>query len=314
MEVGQYQPPLFFTNKHLATIYPALLRKVQGLPYRRERIDTDDHDFLDLDWLQAGNRRLVILCHGLEGNSGRPYIRGMAQAFHSQGFDVVAWNYRGCGEEMNRQLRFYHSGATDDLARVVAHALPSYDTIFIVGFSLGGNLTLKYLGEQGTHLPSLVRGGVAISVPAQLRTSCEKISQRENFLYADRFLKSLKKKVKAKAALMPGIDVTGIDSIKTLKDFDDRYTAPIHGFSDAHTYYEACSSLYFLEGIRVPTLMLNAQDDPFLSSDCFPSPQKGSMLQVEYPRHGGHVGFALFNQNGLYWSELRASQFIQSIR
>ncbi len=313
MEVGNYHPPLFFTNKHLATIYPALVRKVAPVPYRRERLTTDDDDFLDLDWIQNRNDRVVILCHGLEGNSSRPYIRGMGHAFHRLGFDVVAWNYRGCGEEMNRQLRFYHSGATDDLDRVVKHVQRQYNRIFIVGFSLGGNLTLKYLGEQGSRLATQVRGGVAISVPAQLRTSCERISERENFLYANRFLKSLKQKVKLKAAQMPGIDIRGIDGIKTLKDFDDRYTAPIHGFADAHTYYEACSSLYFLDGIRVPTLMLNAQDDPFLSRDCFPTPSQGSSLQVDYPKYGGHVGFALFNQNGLYWSELRASQFIQSI-
>ncbi len=313
MEVGNYHPPLFFTNKHLATIYPALVRKVAPVPYRRERLTTDDDDFLDLDWIQNRNDRVVILCHGLEGNSSRPYIRGMGHAFHRLGFDVVAWNYRGCGEEMNRQLRFYHSGATDDLDRVVKHVQRQYNRIFIVGFSLGGNLTLKYLGEQGDRLATQVRGGVAISVPAQLRTSCERISERENFLYANRFLKSLKQKVKLKAAQMPGIDIRGIDGIKTLKDFDDRYTAPIHGFADAHTYYEACSSLYFLDGIRVPTLMLNAQDDPFLSRDCFPTPSQGSSLQVDYPKYGGHVGFALFNQNGLYWSELRASQFIQSI-
>lgn len=312
MEVRDYNPPYFLFNKHLETIYPALFRKVSLPPFQRERINTPDDDFLDLDWLTTGSDKLVIISHGLEGNSQRPYMKGMAKVFFDNQYDVVSWNYRGCGEEMNRQLRFYHSGATDDLDVVVKHAASKYKSIFLVGFSLGGNVTLKYLGEKGSDAGP-VKGAAVFSVPLNLRSSCEKISTRENFIYHDRFLKSLKSKVIAKSKVNNGIDVTGIEKIRTLKEFDDRYTAPLHGFKDAITYYEACSSLYFLEDIHVPTLVVNAKNDPFLSNDCYPGDIRNKHVQFEYLDHGGHVGFAMFNQNGLYWSEVRALSFAREV-
>ena len=305
MEVVAYTPPYFLFNKHLETIYPALFRRVTVNGFRRERIPTPDDDFLDLDWLECGSNKVVIISHGLEGNSRRPYMKGMAKAFFDAGFDVISWNYRGCGEEMNRQLRFYHSGATDDLDVVVKHAASKYKSIFLVGFSLGGNITLKYLGENRRD----VKGAVAFSVPLNLQTSCEKIGP----VYANRFLRSLKKKVITKSGLMKGLAITGIDVISTLKDFDDRYTAPLHGFKDAIHYYQSCSSLYFLKEIGVPTLVVNAKNDPFLGADCYPTDTHNPFLQFDFPRHGGHVGFSLLN-NKLYWSELRALQFIQDIQ
>jgi uncharacterized protein len=308
-----YRPPLPLFNSHLETIYPALFRRVETPAFRRERITTPDDDFLDLDWLTAGSDKLVIISHGLEGNSQRAYVKGMAKVFFENGYDALAWNYRGCGEEMNRKLRFYHSGATDDLDVVVRHAAGRYRSIYLVGFSLGGNLTLKYLGENGDSLLPAVKGAAVFSVPINLRTSCEKISERGNYIYALRFLRSLKTKIISKSKLMEGLDVAGIDRIGTLKQFDDRYTAPLHGFKDAITYYEACSSLHFLKNIRVPALVVNALNDPFLSPDCYPSNVGNPNLHFEFCDRGGHVGFALFNQNGLYWSELRALQFVQSL-
>jgi predicted alpha/beta-fold hydrolase len=308
-----YRPPSLLLNKHLETIYPALFRKVNIRGFRRERIVTPDDDFLDLDWLTQGSDNLVIISHGLEGNSQRSYMKGMAKAFFDHGYDALAWNYRGCGDEMNRKLRFYHSGATDDLDVVVRHACTKYRSVYLVGFSLGGNLTLKYLGEAAGSLPPVVRGAAVFSVPMNLRSSCEKISERGNYLYANRFLRSLKHKILTKSTLMEGLDISGIDRLNTLKAFDDRYTAPLHGFRDAITYYEACSSIYFLESIRVPTLVVSALNDPFLSADCYPSGIRNSHVHFEFCDRGGHVGFALFNQNGLYWSELRALSFIQSL-
>lgn len=308
-----YRPPYFLFNKHLETIFPAVFRKVELPPVRRERIQTPDNDFLDLDWLARGSDKLVIISHGLEGSSSRPYIKGMAKAFFENNYDALAWNYRGCGDEMNKQLRFYHSGATDDLDVVVKHAAPKYKSIYLVGFSLGGNITLKYLGEKGDRVKPNVKGAVTFSVPLNLQSSCEKISMPGNFIYANRFLRSLKKKVIAKAKAMKGIDVSGIEKIGTLKVFDDKYTGPLHGFKDAIHYYESCSSLYFLEGIRVPTLIVNAKNDPFLSDDCYPQEIKNPYTEFQFPEYGGHVGFAMFNQNGLYWSELRALQFIRGI-
>lgn len=314
MEVGAYRPPLPLFNRHLETIFPAIFRRVSMVGLERERINTPDDDFLDIDWLKSDSDSLVIVSHGLEGNSRRAYVMGMMRAFHGNGFNALSWNYRGCGDEMNRQLRFYHSGATDDLETLVNHCIKKgFKKIYVIGFSLGGNLTLKYLGEQGKTIPSEVRGGVTFSVPMNLDTSCNEISRPGNFLYSRRFLRSLKKKIRTKAAIMKGLDINGIDSISNLRQFDDRYTAPLHGFPDATTYYRRCSSLYFLDKIAVPTLVVNALNDPFLSEDCFPK-SKNPNLTLEYPERGGHVGFARFGQNGLYWSEARALQFVESIR
>ena len=311
MSVEKYTPPFLLFSPHLETIYPAVARKVSIEPYRRERISTPDDDFLDLDWLKNASKKLVIISHGLEGNSSRAYIKGMAKIFHAQGFNILAWNYRGCSEEMNRQVRFYHSSATDDLGTVISHSINlGFDEIYLIGFSLGGNLTLKYLGEALP--PAEIKKAVAISVPMDLRASCEKISQPSNWIYSNRFLKSLKNKVVAKAALRKEIDVSGIEKIKTLSQFDNRFTAPIHGFKDALDYYNQCSSVRFVKDIRIPTLILNAENDPFLSKECFPSDllKDHVNVQLEILTRGGHVGFAQFNKNGLYFSEQRALDFI----
>ncbi|MEP2671380.1 MAG: alpha/beta fold hydrolase [Cyclobacteriaceae bacterium] len=308
----EYNPPgLLFTN-HLETIYPALLRKVGDVNYVRERIATPDDDFLDLDWLQQNSSQLVIISHGLEGNTQRAYIKGMARAFYNKGFDVLAWNYRGCSEEMNRQLRFYHSGATDDLDVVVQHAVNKeiYQSISLIGFSLGGNLTLKYLGEKGENLDNSIAKCIVFSVPLDLHASCMAISKYA--IYSQRFIKSLKKKVIDKAKLKPELEVGGIHHIKTLIEFDDAYTAPLHHFSNAIEYYERCSSIHFVDNIKTSTLIVNAQNDPFLSpaTHSHSALYNNPFVQFENPEYGGHVGFTLFNQNGLYWSELKALDFI----
>ncbi len=287
-----------------------MLRRV-NVSYERERLETADGDFLDLDWLCQGSNKLVIISHGLEGNSSRAYMKGMAHAFHVNKFDVLTWNFRGCSEEMNRRLRFYHSGATDDLDWIVRHAIQkNYTEINLIGFSLGGNLTLKYLGERETS-PKLNKA-VVFSVPLDLYASCLKISKPSNWVYANRFLKSLKGKVIQKSLMIPGLDTKGIEKIRSLLQFDDRYTAPLHGFHGAMDYYEKCSSINFLDSIAVPTLLVNAQNDPFLSDECYPASRlkNHAFIEFESPMYGGHVGFAQFDKNGLYWSEERALSFL----
>jgi uncharacterized protein len=314
MEITAYRSPSLLFNSHLQTIYPSLLRKI-SVAYLRERIPTPDHDFLDVDWLTKQSRKLVIISHGLEGNSKRPYVAGMANYFFNNGFDVLAWNYRGCSEEMNQQLRFYHSGATDDLDTIVEHAVQKgYDHINLLGFSLGGNLTLKYAGEQSEKINSKIKKAVAFSVPLNLHSSCIALSKPSNWIYAQRFLKSLKKKIIDKAKQKTEIDISPLSKIKTRIDFDDHYTAPLHGFENAIDYYKKCSSLYFLNNIKIPTLVVNAANDPFLNQDCFPIKQlkDHEHVRLEIPNQGGHCGFALFNQNGVYWSEQRALAFIQN--
>jgi hypothetical protein len=281
------------------------------IPYK-ERIKTSDGDFLELDWYKKNNPRLVIISHGLEGNSERAYMLGMAKAFYQNQFDVLTWNLRGCGHDINDQVIFYHSGATYDLDEVVKHAEKNYDEIYLVGFSLGGNLTLKYLGEKESNFHK-IKKAVTISVPLHLASSSQKISKGENILYSKRFLKSLKKKVIRKSLAHPGkIPIQVLEDIKTLAEFDDYFTGPLHGFADAKEYYEVNSSIFFLDQIEVPTLILNALNDPFLSENCFPQQLAKSLDLVffEYPKHGGHVGFNPSNSTQLYYSEQRAIEFI----
>jgi uncharacterized protein len=313
-EANPYVPPFFLFNEHLETIFPSLLRRVTIQPYVRERIVTPDSDFLDLDWLTKGSKKLIIISHGLEGNSTRAYVKGMARAFYTDDYDVLAWNYRGCSEEMNRQLRFYHSGATEDLAHVIDHAisLNRYHWIGLIGFSLGGNLTLKYLGERAVN--PLIKKAVVFSAPVHLDSSCEKISRPSNRIYAQRFLRSLKNKITVKSRLIKGLDTSHLNSIRTIKDFDEAYTAPLHGFKNAAEYYEKNSSIFFISNIAIPTLIVNTQNDPFLSELCFPVDEikNHPFTRMEIPLRGGHVGFTLINKKGLYWSEQRALNWMKS--
>ncbi|MCC5937217.1 MAG: alpha/beta fold hydrolase [Lunatimonas sp.] len=307
-----YVHPEFLFGGHLQTIVPSVFRTVPILPFERERISTPDGDFLDLDWLKQGSDNLVIISHGLEGNSRRPYMMGMADFFFSRGYDVLNWNFRGCSGSTNLQPVFYHSGATHDLHTVVLRAKSGYRNIFLVGFSLGGNLTLKYLGERAPAQHG-VQKAVAISVPLDLGGASDQISRRSNWLYSSRFLKSLKAKVKEKAKIFPErIPLGDLSKVRTLRDFDNWFTGPLHGFRDADHYYQSCSSLGFLEGIAIPVLILNARNDPFLSESCFPE-RLGETLSgvyMEFPTTGGHVGFSPRRVGFPFWSEKRAFDFI----
>jgi uncharacterized protein len=310
-----YKAPYFFRNGHLQSIYPSLFRKLNDHFMARERIDIDDGDFLDLDWCRNGSRRLVIISHGLEGHSRRPYVLGMAKAVVENGWDALAWNFRSCGGSMNRNLRFYHSGATEDLHRVIDYAAESgcYDEVVLVGFSMGGNLSLVYLGQEKPEPNSIVKKAVVYSVPCDLSASAEQLTKPQNTIYMKRFLKELKMKMQEKEKNFPReVDLTGYDEIKNFRQFDDRYTAPIHGFKDADHYWAQCSSRRYIRNIKVPTLIVNAKDDPFLSEACYPHDEvdANKNVKLETPATGGHVGFVSFNKNNLYWSEQRALAFL----
>ncbi|WP_026135632.1 YheT family hydrolase [Nafulsella turpanensis] len=316
MNTPAYQPPFYQFNGHLQTIMPSLFRKVKNVHYERERIYTADEDFLDLDWLRKGSSdTLLIVSHGLEGDSHRSYVKGMVRAFARRGCHALAWNYRGCSGEPNLQERFYHSGATEDLEAVVQHVrqLGQYKKIILSGFSLGGNLTLKYLGERGSNIAPELWKAAVFSVPLDLSGSSTQISQRSNWIYNKRFLNHLGKKIKSKAAKMPGrLDVGALRDIKTLRQFDDTYTAPLHGFINAEAYYAHCSALRYLDNIQLPTLILNAKNDPFLSDSCYPeaSLKEHPFITFEAPEEGGHVGFAPAPGEELYYSEKQALEFV----
>lgn len=313
-----YKSPLFCSNPHVQTVFPTVFRRVHGVTYQRERVETPDGDFLDLDWSRVDSKRLAIVLHGLEGDSGRPYMMGMVRALNRNDWDALALNFRGCSGEPNRNLRMYHSGETDDLHTVICHVLGLgiYAGLALVGFSLGGNAILKYLGERGDSTFDLIKAAVTISVPCDLKGCSVRLEEFRNRLYLKRFLKMLRHKIRAKALVMPeSIDDVGYDRIRTLKDFDDRYTAPIHGFKDADDYYEKSSSRHFLSAISVPSLLINAADDPFLSASCFPTQdaKTNRCLFLEIPQHGGHAGFMTFGNDGEYWSETRATSFLGAI-
>ncbi len=310
-----YRPPPLLSNGHLQTLLPHFLRTVRAVNYQRERIDTPDHDFLDLDWARTGSRRLAVIAHGLEGDSTRHYLLGMVRALAKRGWDVVAWNARGCSGEPNRMLRFTHSGAIEDLQAVLSQVLSAgnYSQLALIGFSLGGNLTLKYLGERGRLLDPRIKAAVAFSVPCDLRSSSIQLAKSASWLYMHRFLINLHDKIRALMKVLPGkIDDEGYGKLRNFKDFDDRYTAPIHGFKDAEDYWRQCSSKPFLKEIQIPTLLVNARNDPFLANPCYPFEEAGENpnLFLEMPCSGGHVGFISFNSDGEYWSETRTVSFL----
>ena len=302
VEKSSYIAPRLLRDGHAATVYPSLSRRVDGVDYSRRRVDLPDGDFVDVDQSKVGARKAVVISHGLEGHSRRAYVLGMVRAFNRAGWDAAAWNFRGCSGEPNRRLAFTHSGASGDLGAVVeAVAAEGYDEVVLVGFSLGGNLTLKYLGELGSQVPTSVRAGVAFSVPCDLKGSAESMA-----------LPDLRVRMEAKSHQFPGrLSMDGYRAIRTFRDFDDRYTAPLHGYRDAEDYWARSSSLGYLGGLKVPSLLINAADDPFLSAGCFPRDvaRDSPWFHLEVPDHGGHVGFATFGGDGNYWSETRAVDF-----
>ncbi|RIV20394.1 alpha/beta hydrolase [Fibrisoma montanum] len=331
---SSYQPPARLWNGHLQTIAPSLFRKV-AVSYTRERIDTPDDDFLDLDWAEGSGHGaggagmlptpeapspkppLAILSHGLEGDTTRPYLAGMVRHLTRNGFDCLAWHYRSCSGELNRQARFYHIGETSDLDLVINYALDKgYTSVNLVGFSAGGNVTLKYLGERGDTVHPAIRRAVVFSVPLDLITATRRLETWDSLIYNYRFSRTLKRKVFEKAKVMPDkINIDGLRKARTVREFDDLITAPLHGFRDVTDYYTRNSSLQFVSKITVPTLIVNARNDPFLSPECFPEQLARELANVwmEFPQQGGHCGFPSKTGGlaGTYWSEERAVAFLK---
>ena len=312
---SDYNPSFIFKNGHFSTIYSAKLRISPELIQKRERVTLPDNDFIDIDWSYSKipTKKAAILLHGLEGNAQRIYIKGAANALLEDHWDIAAMNFRGCSGEDNTMYQSYHSGKTDDLESIINHILEkdNYQEIVLVGFSLGANLFLKYLGERET-VPKEIKKGVAISVPTSLRGSLESLNEPENWPYRTVFLISLRNKYKLKMKQHPDkMFASDLKNIKTLKEFDDIYTSKAHGFKDAYDYYQINSSNQFLHNIKVPVLILNAKNDSFLNPDCFPFDiaKNSKYVFLETPLYGGHVGFHKSNDN--YYSESRTVEFLK---
>lgn len=314
-----YQPPSFiFKNRHLNTIYPSQFRKVNTVTYQRERLITPDNDFIDLDWIYNSKIKVVIICHGLEGSADSQYTKGMAKIFANNNWSVCAYNYRGCSGEPNKQIRAYHSGATDDLELVIQEVLTKkFKEVVLVGFSLGGNLVLKYTGENGKNIHSEIKKTVALSTPCHLESGSEVIQQSHNWLYMKRFSLKLQQKVKDKKDILVknGFDYETLVSANSFYVFDELFTSKAHGFSSRVDYYTKSSSLQFLPNVAIPTLLINAKDDPFLSPQCFPVDiaKNHDKFYLETPKYGGHVGFTTFGNNNTLWSEQRVFDWVNEL-
>jgi len=321
---GPYRPAWWVPGRHLRTIWGKIARPGPRIPLRVERWQTDDGDFLELHRLDtlaaSGTRspRLIIL-HGLEGSPRSHYVRGLV--FHAQrrGWGAEVLVFRSCGSELNKTARFYHSGETGDLAYVVRRLLASDPDrpLLLAGISLGGNVLLKWLGEQGDNVPMQVLGAAAVSVPYDLARCAQQLERGFSRVYQASFLRSLRRKAEAKHARFP--DLYHRDAYRrarTLYEFDDAVTAPVHGFRDAADYYARSSSIRWLSRIRLPTLLLSAADDPFLPADVLREVRElargNPHLVVEFVDRGGHAGF-IGGRHPLdpdYYGERRAAEFL----
>ncbi len=316
---SSYEPPRWLKGGHRQTVLPVFLPRRSSPWQKRERIELPDGDFLDLGWLQNGHARLALLSHGLEGSMEAIYMRGMAITLHRAGWDVLGWNYRSCGGIENRLMRSYHSGESNDLRVVIDHAAREYEKIALVGFSLGGNISLKCVGEQAAH-PSVV-AAVAVSSPVDL-ASCARLLDEDprNQLYLQRFLKTLKAKTLTKGRRFPELrerlcGSDGAAAVRTIREFDDRITAPVHGFASAEDYWARASALPHLAQIQIPSLLLSAQDDPLLGAPSYPEAiaENSAHFHLEAPAHGGHVGFLDFRAGFQPWSERRVRMFLDNL-
>jgi uncharacterized protein len=306
----------------LRTLWGKFMRRHMRPPTRVERWSTADDDFLDVHRLDgpAGAPRLLIL-HGLEGTVRSHYAGGLLHEAKQRGWAADLLIFRSCGDELNRALRLYHSGETEDLDFVVRRLIAEdpLQPFFIAGVSLGGNVLLKWLGEQGERVPEQLRGAAAVSVPFDLARGSRHLDRGFSRFYQAHFLRSLRRKALGKSIRYPNvIRPEVVLRARTLYDFDDLVTAPVHGFRDAADYYARSSSLPFLARIHTPTLLLSARDDPFLPSEVLDEvrdvARTNSSLHLEFVERGGHVGFisGSLPWRPFYYAEWRVAEFLAS--
>lgn len=301
---NRFIPASGLGNPHLQTLWGPLWRKKNRIERQRERVWLADGDFLDLDWFGPHelNTPLVLVLHGLTGSSNSPYVVGLQQAIAQEGWASVALNWRGCSGEPNLLSRSYHSGASEDLASVIAHlrAKRPLAPLYAVGYSLGGNVLLKYLGESGVN--SDLQGAVAVSVPFRLDECADRIGMGFSRVYQRHFMREMVTYVKEKQRHFKDEGISeglaelsalgSLENMRTFWDFDGRVTAPLHGFADAKDYYRRASSRYYLGDIRTPTLIIQAADDPFVFRHSLPEPEElSATTEFELQEKGGHVGF-----------------------
>ncbi len=320
--VDTFRPAAWLPGPHAQTIAGRLLRRARPPAFVRERLDTPDGDFVDLD-LPPGppdagpTTPLVLLLHGLEGSARRGYAVNVYRALAARGVRAAGLNFRSCSGEPNRTARFYHSGDTEDIRFVLNVLRARYPgaPLGAIGFSLGGNALLKYLGEEGEAAQGMLAAAVAVSVPYDLGAGADALEATAmGRFYTGIFLKSLVLKADAKAALLvEHCDLERVRAARSFRDFDDAATAPLHGFAGADDYYRRSSAQHYLAAVRVPALLLHAADDPFLPGDHFPRAQVAAnpYLRAVVTRRGGHVGFIGGTPwRPFFWAEETAAEWL----
>ena len=303
--VPPYRAPRWLPGGHLQTIYPPFFARRPRVGYRRERWDTPDGDFIDLDWLDQDRRStpeesgpvpLVALFHGLEGSSNSHYAAALMGELRDAGWEGVVVHFRGCSGEPNRLRRAYHSGDSAEIDWVLRRLRRTRgkDGLYAVGVSLGGNALLKWLGEQGVAATAVIDAAVAVSAPVDLQAAGNALDAGFNRVYARNFLATLRRKALGKLDRFPDLcDRARVRRSRTLREFDDIVTAPLHGYLNTDDYWNRASSKPFLRLIAAPTLLINARNDPFLPTSALPLPDEVSRsVSLEFPDEGGHVGFA----------------------
>ncbi len=315
-----FKPAWWLTNTHAQTVYSTLMRRVKAPIDRVERLELPDGDFIDLAWANNGlpaDAPLVIVLHGLGGSVDSTYVAGQLRAYHRAGWRGVLMHFRGASEEPNRLPRAYHSGDTGDLdflLNTLAAREPNTKKA-LVGVSLGGNVLLKWLGEQGAQ--SLVHAAVAVSVPYQLRLVADRMNQGVSRLYQKHLLGRLRavfrRKLKAYPDALPW-SIEALEALRCFWTFDEQVTAPLNGFSHVHAYYREASSLPYIIHIKTPTLLIHALDDPFMTPDVLPCVDAlPPQVTLELSRRGGHVGFIAGRVPGRaeYWLDQRVPAFLR---
>lgn len=315
---NSFKPAWWLKNNHLQTILARFLGRRRIIDTRKEIFELPDGDFLDCRWYGGNTGPIVVILHGLEGSVESHYAKGMMIAAAEQGWRAVLVHFRSCGGQMNRLPRGYHSGDTGDFNEFMKalQAREPNTPMIAVGYSMGGNVLLKWLGESGENNPLI--GAVAVSVPFELHKAADCIGRSVGGrFYENYFLKPMKEKLLRKMAIHPReffkVDEITLATIRSVKEFDEYITAPMHGFKNAMDYYFQSSSRYFLQKIQVPTLIIHAKDDPFMTEDLIPTHDEISpMVHMELYERGGHVGF-ISGWNPLrpqYWLEQRIPAFI----
>ncbi|MGO3181549.1 MAG: YheT family hydrolase [Aequorivita sp.] len=312
---SSYETDFIFQNGHISTIYSGIIRKMEAPAYQRKRLTLSDGDFLLIDYILQDPKKVIILCHGLEGNSRKNYNNACANFFIEKGYSVFAWNNRSCGGEMNLLPKLYHHASIGDLEAVIDHVVAEgFDEIFLVGFSMGGDQILNYLGRKKS--PEKVKAAVAISAPFQLKSSAEKIQGGISKIYLSRFIRKIRAKIQYKEQQFP--DLISEETSKHMKSFEDvvdRFIVPVHGDYDGiQDYYKKASPGYSIDGIKTPVLVINAWDDPILGKEDHPVElaKQHNYLFLETPHHGGHCAFPLKISKHPY-SVVRAFEFIEKM-